>query len=793
MPPLITLTLIFAAGIITAVHLALPVPLWLGTAGAIFIIGFYCLLARRRQGLILTLLLLTFLLGGLRAGLALLPEQTLAPFVGSEVLLEGVLVGEPQATASGSSYILKTRLAGRGEELTTVKGLVIVFDRRPLQEIEYSYGDLLRVKGTLLRPRPAANFGQFDYRAYLERRGIRYSLNVSPAGGPQKLGSGTGNVYLARLLSWRQRFVEIADNLAPEDAALLKGITLGERRGISAETIDLFTTSGTVHLLAVSGVHVGLVAALALGMARLLRLPFFLQTLVSAAAVTCYAAWTGFSASAMRAGVMFLLGLLGFATGRPKNAIVALSGAAFLLLCLNPMHLYDTSFQLSFAAAGGILWLAPCLMERFKGGRATWLWSPLIVSLAAQLAVWPLTAYYFSGVSLVGFLASLVAIPLAGWALGLGLMGLLSGAAFLPLGKVFLGAAAVLLRLLTYSADIFSRLPLAFVYMKQPPLLFLVPYYLALVGLPWTFQHSAKWSPLRRRAAVCAVLLILGLGWRGTGLVPQQLTVDFLSVGQGDAILIRSPSGQAALIDAGPRQAFGDRVYDAGESIVLPYLRSQGVHRLEILFLTHGDMDHAGGAPAVLTGLPVGAVIAPPNFAKEGPPLILSLLKERGLPLYSGSRGLKVDLGAGVEFVVYSPPEEPIVSASYENDNSLVIGVHYGDNSFLFMGDAGGRAEELLLRHGVLFDTDVLKVAHHGAASATGSEFLNVVQPELAVISVGNNNFGHPNPETVGRLFSSGATVLRTDQVGQVRVLADGERLRVMTRAGGIGGKGVRP
>ena len=244
---------------------------------------------------------------------------------------------------------------------------------------------------------------------------------------------------------------------------------------------------------------------------------------------------------------MFLLGLLGLATGRPRNSLVALAAAALILLIINPLNLFDVGFQLSFAAAIGILYFGSLVIIHDHKWRR---WgTPFVVSLAAQSCTWPITAYYFSGVSLVGFLASIVAIPVAGLALTLGLFGLLVGTFYLPAGKILLGAAGIALVALTSLARLFAHLPWAFVYVKRPPNLFIVSYYLAMFTAPYFLRARSDKDWLCRSLFCYYNCNITGcyLGWIG----PPTLTR--FAVGQGDVILVRSPSGQAALIDTGPR------------------------------------------------------------------------------------------------------------------------------------------------------------------------------------------------------------------------------------------------
>jgi competence protein ComEC len=777
MPALISLSLLFAVGIIISPQLPLTWWLILGLAG--LVVGFLAAARNKRQLVSVAILLLAFVAGALRLSLVSVQPDQMASLNDRIVTVEGIVVREGESTFAGITYILATQRIGEAE-LQPASGQVLLRDLRPAGET-YFYGDLIRVRGKLVKPQGAANFGQFDYRAYLERRGIKYQLAVTSPEDIRRLGENRGNPLVAYLLEARERYLQVIDVLPSLDAALLKALTLGERSMLAPEIVDFFTASGTVHLMAVSGVHVGIVAALVLGLGRLLRFPFWLQGLAAGLIVIVYVVWTGLTASAMRAGIMFLLGLLGALTGRKRNSLVALAAAAGILLLINPLNLYDTGFQLSFAAAAGILYLVPIMMNTIHLKLKRWV-APFLTTVAAQLGTWPLTAYYFSGVSVVGFIASFFAIPLASLALILGLLGLLVGAWYLPVGQVLLGAAGLALVVLTFVARLFAQLPGAFVHMKRPPVVFMIVYYVLLFAAPFFFQATKEKGRWRRIFVVVVALCLLAFCWRGS--VSPVLTVDFLAVGQGDAILVKSPSGQAVLIDTGQRHNFGGTVWDAGEKILLPYLRSQGIHRLELVFFTHGDTDHVGGGPAILNALPVGAAIIPATFGGGGADLIKKEAVERGIPLYPATNGLKVDLGSDVHVTVLSPPAESISSDNPDNDNSLVLYLSYGNSGFLFTGDAGWPAEQYLLKCGFPGPVHVLKVAHHGAVTGTTDEFLAKIKPELAIISVGKNNFGHPSPQTMERLVSNGVEVLRTDQAGQVRIESDGRMLQVKTFAG---------
>jgi competence protein ComEC len=779
MPALIAIALAFAAGILVSCRLDLGI--WLGLMGVAVGAGFLLAGQNKRKAASVIVLVLAFFAGALRLSMVDLRPDQLAPYVDRTVLLEGTVISEAESTSTGTSYVLAVNYLG-DDQLQPVTGRVLLRDLRP-EAGAYYYGDLLRIRGRLVRPQAAANFGQFDYRAYLERRGVLYQLALAQEEAVELISENQGSSVLKSAFGVRRRLCHVATMLPSSDAALLKALTLGERQAVAGDVVNFFTASGTVHLMAVSGVHVGMVAALVLGLGRLFRLPFRLQSVFAGAVVLLYITWTGFAPSAVRAGIMFTLGLLGLSSGRPRNSLVALAAAALLLLLVNPLYLYDVGFQLSFAAAAGILYFNSQL------GQLPFRWKhmsiPLVTSAAAQLCTWPLTAYHFSGVSLIGFLASVVVVPVAGLALVLSLLGLIIGSLYLPAGKLILGAAGAVLTVLSYLARLFASCPGAFIYVRRPSLLFMVVYYLVIIVAPALFQMQRGKIGLRRSLFLGVALALLIGTWSGPAT--SSLVVDFIAVGQGDAILIRLPSGQAVLIDAGPRVSTERGVWDAGEKILLPYFRSIGIHRLELIVLTHGDIDHIGGAPALINTIPVGAVIVPSAFAGVGAELVLQGLELRGIPVYTGSTGMKVDLGTDAEAVILSPPAEPLVSADAQNDNSLVLYLRHGQYGFLFTGDAGEVAEQYLLRQEIPDPVTVLKVAHHGAATASGEDFLQRITPTLAIISVGKNNFGHPSPETLERLIAAGATVLRTDEDGQVQIKSDGRKLIISTFAHGQG------
>jgi competence protein ComEC len=248
-----------------------------------------------------------------------------------------------------------------------------------------------------------------------------------------------------------------------------------------------------------------------------------------------------------------------------------------------------------------------------------------------------------------------------------------------------------------------------------------------------------------------------------------------LDVGQGDAIVLRTPAGRWVAVDAGPR--IGSR--DAGRQVVGPFLRRRGVSRLAALFVTHGDADHAGGARSLLDALPADVAVDPAMPLPTSPYLEYLAAVESGGGAWAAGRSGDSLLIDGVQLAVLHPSEAWMRREARANEASLVLHVRYGCFDALLMGDAGVPVEEAL--HDVWPNVDVLKVGHHGSRTATGTAFLERVRPSIAVVSVGRNRYGHPAPDVLDRLRTAAVTVFRTDRDGTVTLRTDGDYLEVVT------------
>ena len=561
------------------------------------------------------------------------------------------------------------------------------------------------------------------------------------------------------------------DALFGRRAPLAASLLLAQRDGLDREVRDRFARAGLSHLLAISGLHVALIAGILLILAGALRLGRGRGAAVAGLGTAGYVAFLGAPHSAARAAVQILLVLGARATQRPARTEALIAAAALALLAADPGALFSPGFQLSFAGVAGILSMRrPFLraLDRLAGVRiggrrvGAWLADGLATSLAATVATAPIVAWHFGRVAPVGVLANLVAIPLLSAAVPAMALAMAVGVVWVPAGRFLGGAAVVLLDALDATARIAAGVPGATVLVPGSVALLLA----GAAGAGWlATRRLGRTRPWVRRlvwAGVAAVTLLLA------PLRPSadRVEVHAIDVGQGDAIAIRSPAGRWILVDAGVAT---DR-FDAGARLVVPYLSRHGARRLEGLILTHPDADHIGGAASVIRALRPRWVMEPGLPApKAGYLALLRDAAEHRRSWVAARRGMELEVD-GMRLEVLYPAGA--VDSDDANDGSVVVRVVYGEFEALLTGDAPAAVERMLVRrYGRALESDVLKVGHHGSRTSTTPELLDATTPALAVISAGRRNrYGHPHRSVVARLEAAGIPVARTDRHGSVMV-----------------------
>jgi competence protein ComEC len=688
----------------------------------------------------------------LRAGL-ILEEHLPHTLEGRDLVVEGFIADMPATGDYGLRFEFDVVDAGADGLPVRIPRRILLSNADP--DFKPRVGERWRMTVRLKRPHGFQNPGGFDYEAYLFRKRIRAGGYVREVPMAERLEASHGMRYgVGRV---REDLGERLRTLLSDSAqsGLIVALANGDTRGITDSQWELLRRTGTVHLVAISGLHISLVAGLVFVLARFLwALPGFpvlrmpapvFGAIVGFLAAVAYAALAGFVIPTQRALVMLAVALGGIALRRRWPPSMLLAVALFLVLVHDPLAVMAPGFWLSFAAVAVIVYAA----HGDYGDQSLWRkWGKM--QWAVGLGLLPLLLWLFQQASLVSPLANLLAVP----TFDLLVVPLtLLGAALIGIGldnaaSLVLVPATWLLGLLWHVLAALAELP----------------------GAEWVQHRPTGWALVC--AAVGTIVLLAPLGWParavgGVWLLPLifvrpptpatgEAWFTLLDVGQGLAAVVRTHS-HTLVYDTGAR--FSSR-FDAGSAVVVPYLRQAGIRTIDMLVLSHGDNDHAGGATSVLAAFPVVRQLSgSPDLA--------------GAPCAAGQRWQ----WDGVEFVVVSPPES---LAGRHNNGSCVLRVSSPYGTVLLAGDIEQRAEVLLLEAGLPVAAEVLVAPHHGSRTSSTPGFVERVRPRYVLFPVGyRNRYGHPHPRVAERYRSQGARLYDSPTGGALEVRFDREGIAV--------------
>lgn len=592
-------------------------------------------------------------------------------YFGLKVALRGK-VKESSTTEWGWTRVVVDLKEVNGRRL---KGKVLTFARKGPPPPP---GSVVETYGLLRRPKVPRNPGELDSRATLERRGI---YGVVYTGSLKVVGRGGG---LPALRSYIRRALEM--DLPKLHSDVLKGLVLGERAGLPESLREAFARSGTSHILAVSGLHIGFIAALTFSLLRILRVPRRVTVPVTLGVLTFYAFLVDLRPSVLRAVVLAFLVLSGTLLERDADLLNGLGAAALVVLGFRPRDLMDVSFQLSFSAVAAIVLLYrpiyATISNVLKGKILGRISSLMAVSISAQLGTAPVLAYHFGRLSFVGPLVNLLVVPMAGGIVALGMLSILSYPIWPGLSSAWNGANYLLISGLVASVKVASSLPFSSVRLPGPSLALLFGYATALLSL----SPDTGWRPVLRKVLFFSGLVSLNF-WAWGGLLrPEGLEVHFLDLGRGEASFLRFPDGRTILVGRWDERGWG--------RTVSPFLRHEGVEGLDLVLAT-GDI---GGLTSMLKHLKARYIVS----LEEG-------LAQKGGTLIAGPGDSLVGFGI------------------------LVLGrgtfrLSYGGFSVLFVGD---EKEGRLLRWSRKLRADLLSLGREGASP----RLVGAVRPKVIVTS----------------------------------------------------------
>ena len=670
---------------------------------------------------------------------------------GEKMMITGT-VTKREPKEENQAYYLKNCQSDKSNS----KFSVLAFTQKG---ISYPIGCELSLYGTIYQLNPADNPGQFDAESYYQSQGILYTFYVESVIDVQ------GKAVLKdKITNLREYFSKHLTVIFDErDSGILKAALLGEKSELREEDQLLYQKAGISHLLSISGLHISMIGISFYKILRKWNLTFIEAGLPSGILIFLYGIMTGFGISTIRAVCMFIVMILGDILGRTYDMASAMALAAILILIRNPLQARQAGFLLSFGAVLGICMVYQILKSVFETQRKVF--KTILFSVSISLVTYPLTVHFFYEYPLYSILLNFIVIPCMPVVMGCGTAAMLVGSVNITVGKIVGVPVHLVLSFYEALSKWTIKLPRAVIRLGCEETWQLIVYYtLLVISLTLLWYGRKKWCSLIMPLAV----LVITLRFRS----PVEFTV--LDVGQGDGLFLRSPKGTTCLIDGGSTS-----VKNIGEYRILPYLKYEGVKVLDYIILTHLDEDHMSGVRELLeledtiAGIKIRQILFPAIANPDETYLeIWNLAKEKDIIVGTIGAGDKIKEENFEISCIY-----PIKGRYTEdkNDSSTVLQIFFQNFSMLLSGDLGFEGEEELLKIGALKDIDIWKVSHHGSKYSGSEKFLQSINPQLSLISVGRNTYGHPSEELLERIYAVGSLVETTLDHGALMIESDGK------------------
>ena len=661
----------------------------------------------------------------------------------------------------------------------------------------------VRLEGMLVLPELPRNPGQFNRRIYESGKKIDFYLENPTVLEVKEQRSGVREVVEI----WKTEMMNRCEKIyQDEEAGILEAMLFGEKSELSGDIKELYQAAGISHVLVISGLHISLLALAVAGVLRRLGFPMPVWVILSVGVLAGYGILIGQPTTAVRALLMFFVLQGARLLGRSYDLLSALAFAGILMLLDNPDLILDGGCRLSFCAVIGVGWYVSEKNKIFrsigekekrknrgKGGKGSNA-GAILENIRAGWYLWlftlPVMLDTFYQVSVVGILWNLVAIPLLPVIIASGGLGVVLAGWNIFLGSLAGSPAYGMLQLYQEIGNISEKLPVGMWTPGQPSKPVIAGYYLVIFLLVLVekqlIKREKRWKirkifPGMELCSMLLLLLLMAHPWQ------QREKITFLDVGQGDASLLQS-GGQTLLLDGGSTSQ-----KNVGTYVILPYIKQQGISCLEAVVLTHTDQDHINGVTEVLEEgkkgwLTVKNLMYPywMEGTEQGKQL-KKLAEEAGASCRKIRAGDRLTIGKAEAVVLYPKEQEKIAEP---NAGSLVLFWKWEGVRAMFTGDLPEEKERELLQN--LPACEILQVGHHGSATSTCREFLEQVQPSLAVISCAmKNRYGHPSPDTVDRLKKTGCEIRYTMRSGAITIRKRGREILVTEYLEHVAGHGV--
>lgn len=707
--------------------------------------------------------------------------------------LTGIIIGEKQEKRYYNKYIVEVKYKNKN----------LKFYISTKKDIELKYGDKIAFSGTYTRPEKQRNYKGFDYSQYIKQLKV-YGTIMCEKIQFIKNNQGNGifkisNQILERIVSKTKKV------LNEETASILLGLILGNKTDIDEQTQDDFRNASMSHILAISGMHVAYVL---LGINFIFKKLFGKRNteIISIFILIFYMFITNFSPSIVRAGIMGIILIFSKLIYRKNDIYNTISISLFLILIYNPFLIQNLGLLLSYGGVIGIVIFNKYILNILKNinvknkiykykirpkiGRYIDKIKEIIsVSISVQLFILPLIISSLNTFNPYFLISNLILSFVIGPVVILGFIFIILILINSSIAEIFSPLIQIGITILKLISNI-GKLPFSKIYVATPTIFLISIYYLFLFVLFLCYNIYSIKNPSKTQIRVKNLIALMKINLRKNGkkvrliiiiiilsfsviyCIPKKLKIHFIDVGQGDSSLIITPQKKTILIDGG---GSSNSDFDVGKSTLIPYILDRGFTSIDIVIISHFDQDHVGAIFTLLQELRVGRVyISKQAENSENYEKFLKIISEKNIKVYGVMAGNKIHIEKNLYLDILWPTEN-LISTNALNNNAMVFNLHYKKFSMLFTGDIEEASEKEILKlyskNKDLLKANILKVAHHGSKTSSTSEFINVVNPKIAVIGVGNNNkFGHPNENVLERLKQLGCKVFRTDLGGEISI-----------------------
>ena len=708
----------------------------------------------------------------------------------------GVIVEEMSQNDFYDRYVVKIL---QGKYKNTKLILKVKKDK-----IDIKLGDLIDVSGEFEEPSVRRNYNGFDYKQYLKTKKIYGTIKVDF--NKIKIVKKNQIDTITLLADKVKSYITYAsDQMFPKEiSGLFVGILIGDKENITEEIEEDFKNSSLSHMLAVSGTHVSYI---------ILGLSFLLSNfgkrytnIFSILFLIFFMYLTNFTASVVRACIMGIILLGSKILYRKSDIYVSMALSLLIILIENPFKILDVGLILSYAGTLGIVVLYRIWSNEVKTKNKIikYIINTLLITCSAQIFVFPIIAVYFNNVSITFFISNLLATPVLAIIIIFGFFNIIVFFISNELGMIISIFLEMNIEILIFISHSCSNIPYANLLVITPKIIFVILYYLIILlyiitkkiyGIKEEWQYLSaldkkeiiilkKIIKNKRKYIIKIISLILIIAFVNIIIINinKETKIYFIDVGQGDSTLIITENKKNILIDGGGNVT--NKNYDIGENILLPYLLDRGITKIDYLFVSHFDFDHVGGLYEIIDKLNVDNIVIPKNKnISEEEKEFTKKAKEKHIKICRLCQNDKIYIDKNTKIDILSPLNEEI-EENYINNNCLVFKFTYNNFSMLFTGDIEEIAEKEILKNVSknILKSDILKIPHHGSKTSSTDKFLECVNPKIALIGVGKNNFGHPSKEVIERLKSKNIKVYRTDLNGEIEIRVNNKnRINVKT------------